>query len=213
MTCRQRMDVQLGITNATASSLLGLTLGCAVPQSQVRSDHPATTTGFRLFRQGRLLNLHLADPQLWKEYEATNPKPPKPQTYGFFSPSRTMSSRDAENHFVLPYQPELKSPTRILVRRHSQNGASGFPPGPVRPSPRAKRPRPPRTALADWLTSEKISSPASTSIASGTTISAAESWPRPAILDSRARHPRIHSFSIISPANFFGTNQRSKSTS
>src|SRR6185436_19007897 len=80
---RQRMDVQIDITNATASALLGLTLGCA--QCHNHKFDPITQLHYyrfqAFFAKGQPLNLHLKNPQWWKEYEAANPKPPKPQTF------------------------------------------------------------------------------------------------------------------------------------
>jgi hypothetical protein len=158
---RQRMDVQIDITNATASSLLGLTLGCA--QCHNHKFDPITQKDYYRFQgffaKGQLLNLHLKNPQLWKEYEAANPKPPKPQTFGFYSPlsPNNVEAEPLKAVFVLPYKPDelKKSDAHILVRGDIHK--SGPIVSPSWPSVFKSEPAPdkittsPRTALADWL--------------------------------------------------------------
>jgi hypothetical protein len=160
---RQRMDVQIDITNATASSLLGLTLGCA--QCHNHKFDPITQRDYyrfqAFFAKGQLLNLHLKDSQLWKEYEAANPKPPKPQTFGFYSPlsSNKVEAETLKAVFVLPYKPDelKKTEAHILVRGDIHKAGPAV--APSWPSlfgtdpQNEKTAAAPRLALADWLVS------------------------------------------------------------
>src|SRR2546421_12426916 len=161
---RQGMDLQFNITNATASSLLGLTLGCA--KCTNHKFDPITQRDYyrfqAFFAKGQLLNLNLKDPQLWKEYEAANPKPPKPQTFGFYSPlnPNNVEAETLKAVFVLPYKPEelKKSDAHILIRGDIHKAGPAVPPSwPAvfqSEPPSEKVAVAPRTALADWLTSE-----------------------------------------------------------
>ncbi|HEV8378507.1 MAG TPA: DUF1549 domain-containing protein, partial [Tepidisphaeraceae bacterium] len=161
---RQRMDVQIDITNATASSLLGLTLGCA--QCHNHKFDPITQRDYyrfqALFVKGQLLNLHLKDPQLWKEYEAANPKPPKPQTLGFYSPlsPNKVEAETLKAVNVLPYKPEelKKTEAHILVRGDIHKAGpvvSPSWPALFQNDPSSKKlAAAPRSVLADWLTSK-----------------------------------------------------------
>jgi hypothetical protein len=161
---RQRIDVQLDITNATASSLLGLTLGCA--QCHNHKFDPITQRDYyrfqAFFAKSQLLNLHLKDPVLWKEYEAANPKPAKPQTFGFYSPlsPNNVEAEPLRAVFVLPYNPDelKKSEAHILVRGDIHKlGPAVSPSWPAvfGSEPSEGVVKTPRTVLADWLTSEK----------------------------------------------------------
>ena len=105
----------------------------------------------------------MKDPQLWKEYEAANPKPPKPQTFGFYSPlsPNHVEAETLKAVFVLPYKPEelKKSEAHILVRGDIHKAGPAVSPswpGVFGLEPASEKvAAAPRSALADWLTSDK----------------------------------------------------------
>jgi hypothetical protein len=120
---RQRNDALIDVVNATGSAVLGLTIGCA--QCHNHKFDPITQRDYyRLqgcFVKGQLANLALKDPALWKQYEAlADPKAPKPQTIGFYSPlsPTPVDVLAMEAVFPLPYEPEKLKQTeaRLLVR-------------------------------------------------------------------------------------------------
>jgi hypothetical protein len=72
---RQRNDVLVDVVNATASTLLGLTLNCA--QCHDHKFDPFTAADYYRFQgffvKGQPANLLLKDPDLWAGYEAAKP--------------------------------------------------------------------------------------------------------------------------------------------